>query len=111
MEHNPTPKYIIIGIMLSWTVYALYPTWQFQNMSEEKKEALRSSGDLEQIESKIIRQGLDLRGGMYIVLEADIPTLVGNLADLKDERLASVIKKANEAAIESNTDFLTQFRQ
>ena len=111
MQHNLTPKYIIIGIMLSWTVYALYPTWQFQNMSEEKKEELRSSGDLEQIESKIIRQGLDLRGGMYIVLEADIPTLVGNLADLKDERLASVIKKANEAAGESNTDFLTQFRQ
>ena len=111
MQHNLTPKYIIIGIMLSWTVYALYPTWQFQNMSEEKKEELRSSGDLEQIESKIIRQGLDLRGGMYIVLEADIPTLVGNLADLKDERLASVIKKANEAAVESNTDFLTQFRQ
>ena len=111
MQHNLTPKYIIIGIMLSWTVYALYPTWQFQNMSEEKKEELRSSGDLEQIESRIIRQGLDLRGGMYIVLEADIPTLVGNLADLKDERLASVIKKANEAAGESNTDFLTQFRQ
>ena len=111
MQGNLTPKYIIIAIMLSWTVYALYPTWQFQNMSEEKKEELRSSGDLEQIESKIIRQGLDLRGGMYIVLEADIPTLVGNLADLKDERLASVIKKANEAAGESNTDFLTQFRQ
>ena len=111
MQGNLTPKYIIIAIMLSWTVYALYPTWQFQNMSEDKKEELRSSGDLEQIESKIIRQGLDLRGGMYIVLEADIPTLVGNLADLKDERLASVIKKANEAAVESNTDFLTQFRQ
>jgi len=97
--------------MLSWTVYALYPTWQFQNMSEEKKEELRSSGSLEQIESKIIRQGLDLRGGMYIVLEADIPTLVGNLADVKDERLTSVIKKAEKAALELNTDFLTQFRQ
>ena len=111
MQGNLTPKYIIIAIMLSWTVYALYPTWQFQNMSEDKKEELRSSGDLEQIESKIIRQGLDLRGGMYIVLEADIPTLVGNLADLKDERLSSVIKKAEEASVELNTDFLTQFRQ
>ena len=64
------------------------PHGSFKICRKKRKKSLRSSGDLEQIESKIIRQGLDLRGGMYIVLEADIPTLVGNLADLKDERLA-----------------------
>ena len=32
------------------------------------------------IESKTIKQGLDLKGGMYIVLEADIPKLMLKLS-------------------------------
>ena len=111
MQNNLTPKYIIIALMLSWTVYALYPTWQYQNMSEEKKEELRSSGDLNQIESRIIRQGLDLRGGMYIVLEADIPTLISNLASIKDDRLINIITNSEKIATESNIDFFMAFEE
>ena len=48
-----------------------------------EKESLRESGQLAHIESKIIKQGLDLKGGMYIVLEADIPKLMLNLASYK----------------------------
>ena len=74
MQSSLTPRYLIIGVILAWAIYALMPTWQYQNMSAERKEELRESGELSTIESKIIRQGLDLKGGMYIVLEADIPT-------------------------------------
>ena len=111
MQNNLTPKYIIIALMLSWTVYALYPTWQYQNMSEDKKEELRSSGDLNQIESRIIRQGLDLRGGMYIVLEADIPTLISNLASIKDDRLINIITNSEKTAANSNIDFFMAFEE
>ena len=111
MQNNLTPKYIIIALMLSWTVYALYPTWQYQNMSEDKKEELRSSGDLDQIESRIIRQGLDLRGGMYIVLEADIPTLISNLASIKDDRLINIITNSEKTAANSNIDFFMAFEE
>ena len=55
------------------------PHGSFKICLRIRRKSCDPSGDLEQIESKIIRQGLDLRGGMYIVLEADIPTLVGNL--------------------------------
>ena len=41
---------------------------------------------LANLESKVIRQGLDLKGGMYIVLEADVPALISNLASSKDEK-------------------------
>ena len=109
MQKNLTPRYIIIAVILGWAVWSLWPTWQYQNMSEQKKEELRTAGELEQIESRIIRQGLDLKGGMYIVLEADIPTLVGNLAPIKDERLEKLIAYAEEQSNNPDKDFFTVF--
>ena len=90
MQNNLTPRYIIIAVILGWAIWSLWPTYQYQSMSEERKEELRVSGELEQVESRIIRQGLDLKGGMYIVLEADIPKLVENLAPIKDLSLIHI---------------------
>lgn len=111
MQKNLTPRYIIIAVILGWAVWSLWPTWQYQNMSEQKKEELRTAGELEQIESRIIRQGLDLKGGMYIVLEADIPTLIGNLAPIKDERLEALIADAEEQSNDPDKEFFTVFEE
>ena len=105
MEKNLTPRYLVIGLILTWAVYTLLPTWQYQKMTENQKEDLRASGKLERIETKIIKQGLDLKGGMYIVLEADIPTLLTNLATLDDERLKVIINKAEQESKNPDVDF------
>ena len=111
MQSNLTPRYLIICVILAWAIYALLPTWQYQNMTDDEKEELRTAGELEQIESRIIRQGLDLKGGMYIVLEADIPTLMSNLADMKDDRLEGILASAKEKSTLPNVDFFTVFEQ
>ena len=111
MQKSLTPRYLIIGLILIWAVYALLPTWEYENMSEEKKEELRTLGELEKTESRIIRQGLDLKGGMYIVLEADIPLLVTNLASMKDARLEKLIDSAREQSLSDNQDFISVFEQ
>jgi len=111
MQSNLTPRYLIIGVILSWAIYALLPTWQFQNLSADEKEELRTTGELEKIESRIIRQGLDLKGGMYIVLEADIPTLMNNLADMRDDRLDGILASAKEKSSAPDVDFFTVFEQ
>mgnify|MGYP003960802747 FL=1 len=111
MQSNLTPRYLIIGLILAWAIYALTPTWQYQGLTDDEKEVLRTSGELEQIESRTIRQGLDLKGGMYIVLEADIPTLMSNLADMKDDRLESILQSAKEKATSPDVDFFTVFEQ
>ena len=111
MQTNLTPRYLIIAAILGWAIYTLSPTWQYHNMSVERKEELRTSGKLGDIESRIIRQGLDLKGGMYIVLEADIPTLMTNLASVKDERLESIISAAKESSSTLNLDFFTEFEK
>ncbi|MEL1223366.1 MAG: protein translocase subunit SecD, partial [Candidatus Neomarinimicrobiota bacterium] len=74
-----------------------------------EKEELRTLGELEKTESRIIRQGLDLKGGMYIVLEADIPLLVSNLASMKDDRLNKIIDDSKEKSIKQNQDFISDF--
>lgn len=111
MQSNLTPRYLIIGVILAWAIFALKPTWQYQNMTADEKEELRTSGDPEQIESRIIRQGLDLKGGMYIVLEADIPTLMENLASMKDDRLKGILATAKEKSTSPDVDFFTVFEQ
>tara|TARA_S200000501_G_scaffold378718_1_gene443027 strand:- start:5244 stop:7160 length:1917 start_codon:yes stop_codon:yes gene_type:complete len=111
MNSNLTPRYVIIGVILTWAIYALLPTYKYQKMTETEKEDLRTSGELDQIESRIIRQGLDLRGGMYMVLEADIPTLIGNLADIQDDQLMEVIQTSKEKSSSSEIDFFDEFKR
>ena len=111
MQKSLTPRFLIIGLILIWAVYALLPTWEYENMSEDRKEELRTLGELEKTESRIIRQGLDLKGGMYIVLEADIPLLVSNLASMKDDRLEKLIDNAKEQSVSTSQDFISIFEQ
>ena len=109
MQKNLTPRYGIIAIILIWAVWSLSHTWKYHSMNDEEKEVLRQSGKLQHIESKVIKQGLDLKGGMYIVLEADIPKLISNLSDIEDERLNSIIEKSEQDSRENQTDFFVAF--
>ena len=110
MNKNNTPRFLLIGLILIWAIYALYPTYKYENLSEQDKEKLKISGELINLESRIIRQGLDLKGGMYIVLEADLPILVKNLSDVYDERLENILKTAEKESNDPNIDFFTAFK-
>lgn len=109
MNKKLTPRYIIIAIILAWAIYSLWPSISFQQMSEEKKETLREEGKLKAIESKIIKQGLDLKGGMYIVLEVDLPTLISGLAINKDKNLENTLDKVTKRLNEPAADFFNLF--
>ncbi|MAL65018.1 MAG: protein translocase subunit SecD [Candidatus Marinimicrobia bacterium] len=109
MSKNLTPRYLIIALILFWAISSLLPTWKHQRLSEEKKEEMRINGELENLESKVIRQGLDLKGGMYIVLEADIPSLILNLASVRDDRLLNIIEKTKAKASNPNFDIFKIF--
>lgn len=109
MIKNLTPRYLVISLILFWAISSLLPTWRHQNLSEDQKEEMRLNGELENLESKVIRQGLDLKGGMYIVLEADIPALITNLASTSDDRLLNIISKTKEQAADPNLDIFDIF--
>ena len=79
-------------MILGWSFYSLWPSIKYQSLSNEDKESLREQGKLSIIESRVIRQGLDLKGGMFIALEADIPALVKSLASNRNEKFNNLFE-------------------
>ena len=111
MQNNLTPRYLVILVILGWAIFSLWPTIKYQSLTDNEKEQLREEGKLDQLESNIIRQGLDLKGGMYIVLEADIPTLVKNLATNRNDKFEQVFNAASEKyKSNQNLEFFAIFR-
>ncbi len=64
-------KLSISLLILLLSLYFLYPTGRLSMLDEEGKKAL-SMQELENLENRSINLGLDLRGGMYLVLEVDM---------------------------------------
>jgi protein-export membrane protein SecD len=64
---------IIFLVLLS--LYGLYPSFVFHSMSNEQKEAMQNSDPQKyfSLKNKALRLGLDLKGGMHIVLEVEKP--------------------------------------
>ena len=72
---------------------------------------MREQGKLTQIESKIIRQGLDLKGGMFIALEADIPNLVKNLASNRNQKFDDLLLEVtNDFKSNKGSNFFDIFK-
>ena len=110
MNSKLTPRFLIIGLVLAWAIWSIWPSVQYQRLTNSEKESLREEGKLEQLESRIIKQGLDLKGGMYIVLEVDLPTLMENLAINKDGKLnQSVNKVRDQLSLTPEADFFSIF--
>jgi preprotein translocase subunit SecD len=110
MSKNLTPRYIIIGLVLAWALLTLWPSVKYQMLSHDDKEEMRELGTLESLENDIIKQGLDLKGGIYIVLEVDLPTLISTLAINKDTKFERTISEVrNSLKEDTQQNFFTVF--
>ena len=98
--------------MLAWALLTLWPSVKYQQLSSEDIEAMRETGTLETLENKIIKQGLDLKGGIYIVLEVDLPTLVTTLAINKDAKFERTVNDVRNILAENpQRKFFTVFTE
>jgi len=112
MSKNLTPRYIIIGLVLAWALLTLWPSIKYQQLSPEDIQYMRETGTLEDLENKIIKQGLDLKGGIYIVLEVDLPTLVTTLAINKDPKFERTVNEVRNILTENpQQKFFTVFTE
>jgi SecD/SecF fusion protein len=81
MSKKLTWRYLVIIVLLGWAVYTLMPSIRYERLSETEKTALKEEGKLQELESKIIKRGLDLQGGMHLVLEVNVPDFIKKIAD------------------------------
>ncbi|MDR3049899.1 MAG: protein translocase subunit SecD [Elusimicrobiota bacterium] len=66
-------KFLFTIALLAFSVYAIAPSIQWYRMTAEKKEAAQK--DRQPILSKILKLGLDLKGGSHLLLEVDASNL------------------------------------
>ena len=103
-------RFIIIAIVIVLAGYSLYWSVSYSMMSEAEKEELKESGQLEKYQNRILHLGLDLQGGMHLVLQMDTPKLIQNLASNKDDQFYSAVETAQQQSRANDTDFLQEFR-
>ena len=92
MQKNNVVRIIIIFALLIWSAWSLYPTLRLQTLTDEKIEELKLKGEYNDLEAKAIKRGLDLQGGIYLVLEVDFAKLTENLAARKDEQFEQILQ-------------------
>ena len=95
MKSKTTTKFIIILAVLLVALYLLYPTYKFSSLTDEQKQEMQLEDKTEYLalKSKVINLGLDLQGGMHVVLEVDIKELLDNLAKNKTESFNQILEE------------------
>ncbi|MBD3334147.1 MAG: protein translocase subunit SecD [Candidatus Eisenbacteria bacterium] len=63
-------KFLILVLLLVIAGWLLYPSYRLYSMSPEERAALPEETE-ESLKDKALRLGLDLQGGMHLVLELD----------------------------------------
>ena len=114
MRRNLLVKAAIIFVITILFLYLLYPTIKFNYlMRPTAKEDLRIENPkaYEKLLSNSIKLGLDLQGGMHVVMEVDVEELAKVLARNKDDRFEEAWKEARTVASREERDFLTVFTQ
>lgn len=80
-------------------------------MDREQKDLLKidNPDKYDYLLSKSIKLGLDLQGGMNLVMEVDVKALLNALAQNKDERFERALDNADQKAKVSDASFISLF--
>ena len=113
MSRNYVGRLVLILAMIGLFVWQLVPTYQFYQMSgDERKVMEREKPDeFTALSKKAIKLGLDLQGGMYLVMEIDNEELLTELvpASARDERFTTALAAAAKEATENDGDIVALF--
>ena len=98
----------VILLVIIASAYLIWPTYKFYSMNEIEKDQAGIE-TIKDLKEGAINLGLDLQGGMYVLLEADIPILVEKLANKRSVELTEVIQEAENRSINRQSDFFSEF--
>lgn len=114
-------KIISIALFLILCVYYLWPTIALTlernyigDLPAEQAEQykIENTAKLRELRKESLSLGLDLQGGMHVVLQLDTPQLILELAgQFGDEALQNLISSAADRAYKNNENFLNVFAE
>ena len=91
MTRNDQWKLVVVLLVTALSAWYLYPSYQYYSMTPEQQAALPAS-ELQDLREKAIPLGLDLQGGMQLLLEVDSSTLSPAEAEDAPDRAMEVIR-------------------
>lgn len=109
-------RIILTVLFLGLALYFLYPTYKDYEFNKDIKKLANAqdsaaffdkySNEILKAHENRIKLGLDLQGGMYVIMEVDIAKLLSDLAKKQDETLTQVLSAAGEQSKTSDEDFV-----
>ena len=102
MQRTPLWLVLLTLFLIAFSAYALYPSVKLYRMSPEDRQQMAESdpGALVDMERRAIKLGLDLRGGMHVVLEVDKSKLNENeKIDAVDRALEVIRNRVDEFGV------------
>lgn len=113
-------RIILIVLAVALSAYYLWPTYVDYSLHSELSRLSgpdslaffeQHEADLRDARARRIKLGLDLQGGMRVVLEVNILKLIEDLARNKDDVFAQILKETQEEASRSEESPVLIFRQ
>jgi SecD/SecF fusion protein len=110
-------KLILIAVVALVSVWSIWPTYRdyaltkqlksFHSAEDSLKFAIDHREEIEQAKDKSLKLGLDLRGGMHLVMEVDILDLIEQKAWNKDAAFTRIMDTVRrESATQSNANIV-----
>jgi preprotein translocase subunit SecD len=102
-------RIILTIVLIVLSIYFLYPTYKDYTLNKELQNLsgqdsldflINNSDEVRVALEKRIKLGLDLKGGMYVIMDVDVIKLLEDLARKKDDVLINTL---NEVKTISNT--------
>lgn len=84
-------KIVLVILVLVLSAWYVYPTIRLVTLSEEQRAEM-SADEMEKLKSRALRLGLDLEGGMHLVLEVDKSNLSEDEAEDAVDRALEIIQ-------------------
>jgi SecD/SecF fusion protein len=113
-------KIIIIVASVLLSIYFLYPTYKDAKYTRELR-GLRGEDSLKYVEQhenaihdarmKRLKLGLDLQGGMRVVLEVDVLKMLEGTAKNRDDNFNSILAEVKKEAATSEVPLLDIFKR
>ncbi len=109
-------RIILTLLFLGLAFYFLYPTYKDRQYNDEISKLTNSQDsiaffdkygtDVLKTRENRIKLGLDLQGGMYVIMEVDVAKLLLDIAHKQDDVLKQVLADASETVKSSDDDFV-----
>ena len=113
-------KLILIFASILLSFYFLYPTYKDYQFTQElggltgedsAKYVETNEGDIRDARAKRIKLGLDLQGGMRVVLEVNVLKLLEDLAKNKDDVYAGIVNEIRTVSTATDENVIEIFQK